>query len=94
MKKASCFVNRKKVNDEDKDKILNNNMDEKKVNNISWKNREEKEEDFRKNSKILNGIIEIENQNGVNKDNNIYINSELLMQNLQKNNESKTDNIY
>ena len=94
MKKASCFVNRKKVNDEDKDKILNNNMDEKKVNNISWKNREEKDEDFRKNSKILNGIIEIENQNGVNNDNNIYINSELLMQNLQNNNENKTDNIY
>ena len=69
-------------------------MDEKKVNNISWKNREEKNEDIRKNSKILNGIIEIENQNGVNNDNNIYINSELLMQNLQNNNESKTDNIY
>ena len=96
LKKASCFVNRKKDNDEDKnkDRILNNNKDEKNVNNISWKNREEKEEDFRKNSKILNGIIEIESQNKVNNDNNIYINSELLMQNLQNNNENKTDNIY
>ena len=98
MKKASHFVNRKKVNDEDKDKILSNNinMNGNNVNNISWKNREEKEEDIGQNSKILNGIIDIENQNGVKNDNynNFNINNDLIMQNLQNNNENKTDNIY
>jgi CCR4-NOT transcription complex subunit 6 len=98
MKKASHFVNRKKVNDEDKDKILSNNinMNGNNVNNISWKNREEKDEDIGQNSKILNGIIDIENQNGVKNDNynNFNINNDLIMQNLQNNNENKTDNIY
>ena len=98
MKKASHFVNRKKVNDEDKDKILSNNinMNGNNVNNISWKNREEKEEDIGQNSKILNGIIDIESQNGVknDNDNNFNINNDLIMQNLQNNNENKTDNIY
>jgi CCR4-NOT transcription complex subunit 6 len=95
MKKASHFVNRKKVNEEDKNKILNNNMNANanNVNNISWKNREEKE-DINQNSKILNGIIEIENQNEIKNDNNFNINSDLIMQNLQNNNENKTDNIY
>lgn len=66
------------------------------VNNISWKNREEKEEDIGQNSKILNGIIDIESQNGVknDNDNNFNINNDLIMQNLQNNNENKTDNIY
>mgnify|MGYP006873062896 CR=1 FL=1 len=90
MKKASHFVNRKKV-DEDKDKILNNNKNENNINNISWKNKEEKEEDISQNSKILNGI---EHQNGIKNDNNNNINNELIMQNLQNNNENKADNIY
>ena len=90
MKKASHFVNIKKVND-NQDKNLNNNMNENNVNNINWKN---KEEDLRQNSKILNDIIDIENHNEIKNDNNYNINNELIMQNFQNNNENKNDNIY
>ena len=92
MKKASHFVNRKKENEVN---LNNNNINGNNVNNINWKNRVGKEEDIDQNSKILNGIIDIENQNGVKNDNNNFnINNDLILQNLQNNNENKTDNIY